>query len=94
MAPPHAALAPRSCSGDGDGSGRADPLRGGGDSTVICWGERSGAGGGPIAYGARGSVSGGKGKENDGETTCVPACVSGIALDGGGTVAIGVSPSR
>ena len=35
----------RSCSGDGDGRGRIDPLRGGGDRTVICCGERSGGGG-------------------------------------------------
>jgi len=35
--PFHAALGPRSCSGEGEGgSGRADPLRGGGESTVIC----------------------------------------------------------
>jgi len=40
-----AALGPRSCSGDGDGRGRMDPLRGGGDSTVICCGDRSGTGG-------------------------------------------------
>jgi hypothetical protein len=36
---------PRSCSGEGDGRGRIDPLRGGGDKTVICCGERSGGGG-------------------------------------------------
>jgi hypothetical protein len=35
----------RSCSGEGDGRGRIDPLRGGGDKTVICCGERSGGGG-------------------------------------------------
>jgi uncharacterized membrane protein len=38
-------LCPRSCSGEGDGRGRMDPLRGGGDNTVICCGERSGGGG-------------------------------------------------
>lgn len=92
--PLHAALGPRSCSGEGDGSGRTDPLRGGGDSTVICCGERSDGGGGTSPYGPCGGVSGGRGKENVGETTTsafVPA-VSGIAL--GGTVAVGVSPSR
>ena len=39
-----ARLCPRSCSGDGDGRGRMEPLRGGGDNTVICCGERSGGG--------------------------------------------------
>ena len=97
-APPHAAPDdPRPCSGEGDGgSGRADPLRGGGDRTVICCGERSAAGGCTISYGPWRSESGGKGKENTGETTTsfvVVVVVSGIALDGGGTVAIGVSPS-
>ena len=38
-------LSLRSCSGEGDGRGRIDPLRGGGDKTVICCGERSGGGG-------------------------------------------------
>lgn len=81
--PLQAALGPRSCSGEGEGgNGRADPLRGGGDKTVICCGERSDGGGG-----ARGSVSGGSGKTN-------AADISGIALCDGGTVAIGVSPSR
>ena len=40
-----AMLCPRPCSGEGDGRGRIDPLRGGGDKTVICCGERSGGGG-------------------------------------------------
>lgn len=35
--PLYAALGPPFCSGEGEGgSGRADPLRGGGDKTVIC----------------------------------------------------------
>jgi hypothetical protein len=90
IVPLNAALGPRSCSGDGDGGGRADPLRGGGDNTVICCGERSG--GGTISYGACGSVSGGKGNENAGETmTFASASGSGSS---GGTVATGVSPSR
>jgi uncharacterized membrane protein len=42
---------PRSCSGEGDGRGRMDPLRGGGDSTVICCGDRSGGGGMVGLYG-------------------------------------------
>lgn len=88
--PLYATLCPRSCSGEGDGgSGRADPLRGGGDKTVICWGERSDGGGG-----ACGSVSGGSGNTNAGGMTSTAGVISGIALCGGGTVAIGVSPSR
>lgn len=92
--PLHAVLAapPRSCSGDGDGgSGRADPLRGGGESTVICCGERSdGVGRG------RGSVSGGSGNTNAGERTSagVALGVSGLIILCGGTVAMGVSPSK
>ena len=96
--PFHAVLGPRSCSGDGDGSGRADPLRGGGDSTVICCGERSDAEGGTCSYWPCGSisVSGGRGKENagGGETTSAVPAVSGIIAVLGGTVATGVSPSR
>lgn len=93
--PFHAALGPRSCSGEGEGSGRADPLRGGGDSTVICCGERSDGGGGTCSYGPCGgvSVSGGRGKTNaDGGGG--GASVSGTIIALGGTVAIGVSPSR
>jgi hypothetical protein len=84
--PPYAALGLRSCSGEGDGgNGRTDPLRGGGDRTVNCCGDRSDGGGG--GTGCWGIVSGGSGKTNASAT-------SGIALCGGGTVAIGVSPSR
>lgn len=46
-----ARLCPLSCSGEGDGRGRMDPLRGGGDSTVICCGDRSGGGGTVGLYG-------------------------------------------
>jgi hypothetical protein len=87
ITPPNATLGPRSCSGDGDGRGRAEPLRGGGDSTVICCGERSDADddGGKNSNGP----SGGMGNENAGETTTF-----GPASIAGGTVATGVSLSR
>src|ERR1700694_2865009 len=67
--PSRAALGPRSNSGDGDGRGRIDPLRGGGDNTVMCCGERScgrgteGRGGRDGLYGPRG---GGRGSGGNG----------------------------
>jgi len=97
--PLNTALGPRSCSGEGDGSGRAEPLRGGGERTVICCGERSTAGDGTTSYGPwGGGVDGGKGKRNAGEK--IPSPTSGLCDDAsgtgavGGTVATGVSPSR
>jgi hypothetical protein len=95
-----AALGPRSCSGDGDGRGRMDPLRGGGDSTVICCGERSGTGGSGGLYGRREGSIGGSGNENRDSTgepspsssNCAAPSAAAAAL--GGAVAIGVSPSR
>jgi hypothetical protein len=93
------ALGPRSCSGDGDGRGRMDPLRGGGDSTVICCGERSGTGGRGGLYEPRGGIIGGSGNENR-DSTGEPSpsssnCAVPSAADAlGGAVATGVSPSR
>lgn len=101
-----AALGPRSCSGDGDGSGRMDPLRGGGDSTVICCGERSGSGGSGCLYELREGSGGGSGnvkcdsitRPSQSPPPSPPSPVSssngGAALALGGAVATGVSPSR
>ena len=100
-----AALGPRSCSGDGDGSGRMDPLRGGGDSTVICCGERSGSGGSGGRYELREGSGGGSGNVKCDSITrpcpspslSSPVCSSsnsGAVLALGGAVATGVSPSR
>ena len=103
-----AALGPRSCSGDGEGRGRTvDPLRGGGDSTVICCGERSGNGGRGGRYEPRegGGSGGGSGNEKCDSLTAgrsspsvpVPVPVSSSNSGAprlGGAVATGVSPSR
>ncbi len=80
-----AILCPRSCSGEGDGRGRMDPLRGGGDKTVICCGERSGGGEG----------SGNESSDSTGgpPSPSSPDSASPNAVVGG-TVAMGVSPSR
>jgi len=92
-----ATLGPRSCSGDGEGRGRMDPLRGGGDSTVICCGERSGSGGRGGLYEPREGSGGGSGNEKCDSTAApsspvIPSSNSGAFL--GGAVATGVSPSR
>jgi hypothetical protein len=93
-----AALDPRSCSGDGDGRGRMDPLRGGGDNTVICCGERSGTGGSGGLYELREGRGGGSGNENCDSTeepspsSSDSAAPHSIVL--GGAVATGVSMSR
>lgn len=89
-------LGPRSCSGDGDGNGRMDPLRGGGDSTVICCGERSGAVGGRGLYGLRGGGSGGGGIESRANTGEVSSSPSNWVIPSAdhGMVATGVSPPR
>jgi len=91
---PCAALGPRSCSGDGNGRGRMDPLRGGGDSTVICCGERSGTGGSGGLYDPREGSRGGSGNENCDSTTRSSPVSSSNSGALGGAVATGVSPSR
>jgi hypothetical protein len=90
-----AALGPRSCSGDGDGRGRTDPLRGGGDNTVICCGERSGTEGSGGLYELReGGRGGGSGNENcDSTREASPPSSSDSAVLGD-AVATGVSMSR
>ena len=90
-------LGPRSCSGDGDGRGRMDPLRGGGDSTVICCGERSGTEGSGGLYVLRGGGAEGSGNENcDSTGEPSPSSEDSVAPSTvlGGAVATGVSMSR
>jgi hypothetical protein len=91
------ALGPRSSSGDGLGRGRMDPFRGGGDSTVICCGERSGGGGRDRLYEVRAGDTGGSGNEYCNSTGEPSASSSNSAAPSptlGGAVATGVSPSR
>ena len=90
------ALGPRSCSGDGDGRGRMDPFRGGGDSTVICCGERSGCGGSEGINGMRASEGGGGNESSDstGEKSPSSSDSASTSAPLGGAVATGVSPSR
>jgi hypothetical protein len=99
--PSRAMFGPRSCSGDGDGNGRMDPLRGGGDSTVICCGERSGAAAGDGIYGVllRGGGGGGGGGrieniDNTGKPSCACPDWVGSSAPHGVPAAIGVSPVR
>jgi hypothetical protein len=94
--PSRATFRLRSCSGDGDGSGRIDPLRGGGDSTVICCGERSGAAGQDGLYGLRGGGSGGGGIESNDNTGEVSSACSDWIFPSAvhGVIATGVSPPR
>ncbi len=90
-------LCPRTCSGEGDGRGRIDPLRGAGDNTVICCGERSGGGGMDGLY-ERWDGEGGDGEKESSEKTGGPSLSSSISAAPsaalGGAIAIGVSPSR
>src|SRR5712675_966585 len=101
--PSRTTLGPRSISGDGDGRGRIDPLRGGGDNTVMCCGERSCGGGrggrgySDGLYGPRGGDRGTGGNECGDNTggQCLSSSKSASPnAASGGTVATGVSPSR